>query len=61
MPYKTIEFGADTEILFDCENTALVYFSDAYKQAKSQNQEIGILGYEPPQLNNLLKTRVNPI
>ena len=52
--YTNITFGQDTKVLFDCENQILTHFSDLYWEYRSKGINMGVSGYEPTKLENIL-------
>ena len=52
--YKTISFGNDTKVHFDCNGENLMHFSDKYHEYRANGEEVGIKGQQPLSVDNLL-------
>ena len=59
--YTKIEFGADTQVLFDCQRYAMVHYSDYFAKQRAKGSKIGGSDTIAPERKNILPTELPPI
>ena len=59
--YTQIEFGADTQVLYDCERFAMVHYSDYFINSRKSGRKIGGSNVEAPDRKNILPNELPSI
>ena len=59
--FTQIEFGADTQVLYDCERFAMVHYSDYFANSRAKGSKIGGSNVKTPERINILPDKLVPL